>query len=564
MVTSVRGRRWLVRSAQPSVEIGREFPPLIAQALARRGISTSLEAKRFFLGDRPASDPMEIPGVEKAVTRILRAIRDGERIAVYGDYDVDGVTATAILTDAIRGLGGEAFGHIPDRFSDGYGLTPAGLKAVRDRGAGLVVSVDCGINANKEIDYAAEIGLGVIVLDHHSPPPHLPEAEAIVDPKIIGPDGERCPVEYEGLAACGLTFTFVRALYAAAGRSLDEQRYLELAALGTVADMVPLHGENRRIVRDGLRAIKQSRRPGLNALLETAGVDANKIDAENIAFRLAPRINAAGRLDSAYLALELLVTDDDERALDLAATLSDLNTRRQRMTEEACALARRMASEDTGSALVMVGHESMGQGIVGLVAGKLVEELYRPSIVYQRRDDYCSGSVRSIPEFDAVQCLARGDGLMARWGGHSQAGGFTVRTDQVERLKSVLREWADDQLAGMELQPAFEADAEAPLSRLGRADLKWLPYFEPCGQENPTPAFVSRNVPVMSVKTMGADGKHLRMKLKDGPASWDAVAFGMGHAAPRPGTRLDILYSVTPDRRGFGVELHLKDFAPTA
>lgn len=560
MLDSVRGRRWLIRSPQPlgELEDGR-YPRLIARLLAQRGIRAAADAHRFFYnGDAPA-EPLLIPGMEAAVARIRAAVQGGERIAVFGDYDVDGVTATAILTEGIAGLGGDVIAHIPDRFADGYGLTRAGIRAVRDRGARLLISVDCGINANDEIDYAAELGLGVVVLDHHQPPDRLPAADAIVDPKIGGG-----PAEYDGLASCGLAVTTLRALYAAQGRSLDEGRFLDLAALGTVADMVPLLGENRRIVREGLRALARSGRPGVQALCEAAGVEPGKLDTEAIAYRLAPRLNAAGRLENAGLALELLTTDDDGRAAELARVLSELNARRQQMTEEALTLARELAAAECGDApLIMVGHPRIAQGIVGLVAGKLVEERYRPSIVYERGDDVCRGSVRSIPEIDVVRCLEQGGDLMERWGGHSQAGGFSVKTARVPRLKAVLSEWVGRELAGADLRPALQADAEVPLAEVRAAEIRWLPYFEPCGQENPAPMFVSRRVPVMRSWTVGTDGRHLRLKLRDGVATWDAVAFNLGHALPRPGTRVDVLYSIAPDRRGFGMELQVRDFAPS-
>lgn len=560
MVASVRGRRWLVRDAMPPGDLaGREFPEMIARLLALRGIRDRTEAHAFLYGGPALAQPADLPGMKHAVTRVLGAVDRGERIAVYGDYDVDGITATAILSEGIQRLGGDVITHIPDRFSDGYGLTRAGIRAVRDRGAALVVTVDCGINANPEIEYAAELGLGVIVLDHHAPPAVLPDAEAIVDPKLGGG-----PPEYDGLASCGLALTVLRALYTTAGLPLEEDRYLDLAALGTVADMVPLLGENRRIVRNGLKALGRSRRPGIAALLRSAGVEPSALDAEAIAFRLAPRLNAAGRLDSALLALDLLTTEDDARAAELASTLNGLNVRRQRMTEEAVTLARGLAAEEcAGAPLIMVGHEQIAQGIVGLVAGKLVEELYRPSIVYQRGELLCHGSARSIRELDVVRCLAEGAGLMERWGGHSQAGGFTVRTENLPRLKAALCAWAGRELADVDLRPVFEADLELPLSGLRAAELRWLPYFQPCGQENPAPVFISRRVPVMKSWTMGADGRHLRLKLREGVTTWDAVAWGMGHALPRPGTRVDVLYSLAADRRGFGMELHLKDFAPT-
>lgn len=568
MSESVRGRRWRVRPEPPAGGLagsdleragrgGLSLPPLIARLLTLRGVRTEAEARAFLHGDSSAPAPDALPGMDRLLGRLLAAIAGGERIAVYGDYDVDGVTATAILAEGLGDLGADVLTYVPNRFQEGYGLSTAGLRAVRDLGAEVVISVDCGINAVREVEYAAELGLDVVVLDHHAPPPVLPNAAAIVDPKLG--DG---PPDFAGLASCGLAFTTLRALYAAAGRSLDAERFLDLAALGTVADMVPLMGENRRLVRDGLKVLSRSHRPGVRALLAAAGLGGQTVDAADLAFKLAPRINAAGRLEDAALALELFTTPDERRAEVLAAELSELNACRQRMTDEAVALARRLAAEEcAGARLIMVGHAAISQGIVGLVAGKLVEEWYRPSVVYEWRADLCHGSVRGIPEFDVVGCLAQGDALMERWGGHSQAGGFTVRSDRVARLRTIFTEWAEAQLRDADLRPVIEVDLETPLSALRGAEIRWLQYFEPCGQENPTPVFLSRRVAVIDSKQVGADRRHLRLKLRDGAVTWPAVAFDLGHAAPRPGQYLDVVYSLTPDRHGFGMELQVKDFA---
>jgi single-stranded-DNA-specific exonuclease len=559
MGTSVGGKRWLVRWREgDGLRPVAGFPPLTGRLLALRGVQDHEQGRRFLFEDGAPADPWELPGMERAVERLLRAIRTGERIAVYGDYDVDGVTATAILSEGLRELGADVITHIPNRFSDGYGLTAVGLEAVRRQGASLVVSVDCGVSAVEEIGHARATGMGVVVLDHHVPRAAMPLADAIVDPKL----GDGAPPELAHLASCGLAYTTLRALYDARGRSLDEDRYVELVALGTVADIVPLTGENRRLVRRGLAALRRSGRPGVLALRESAGFRGSSVTADGIAFRLAPRLNAAGRLDHAALALELLTTADEARARVLAEHLNGLNARRQQMTDEAVRVALELARQDDGgSPLVMVGHPQISRGIVGLVASKLVETLYRPSIVYEAGGAYCTGSVRSIPEMSAVECLSQGADLLERWGGHRQAGGFTVRTDRLPSLKAVLSTWAAEHLAGVDLRPALVADLETPLAELQGPDLQHLPYFEPCGQDNPTPTFVSRGVPVLSARAMGREGRHLRLRLGLGRRVWDAVGFDLGHTAPAPGARVDIVYTVTADRRGTTLELRLLDYA---
>lgn len=557
MPETVRGRRWDLRPAvTPATALVRSYPPLIARLLAAREVRSPEEAGLFFGGGCTTADPLALSGMPDAVRRIIEARERGELVTVYGDYDVDGVTATAILSEGLRELGVSVSCHIPDRFTEGYGLTREGVEAVAATGATLIISVDCGINANTEIAYAKQLGVDVVVLDHHEPPETLPEAAALVDPKLGGG-----PRDLDGLASCGLTLTVLRALCAADGRPLDESRYLDLAALGTVADMVPLTGENRRIVRDGLRAIAATGRPGLRALMALAGVDPAHLDADAIGFRLAPRLNAAGRLEHARFALDLLTTRDPAEAQVLAGRLSELNTRRQQMTERACALAGSLAgSECAGGSLVMVGHEEIAQGIVGLVASRLVEEYARPAIVYERGPEVSKGSVRGIGAIDVHALLSQGADLMDRWGGHAGAGGFTVRTERLPKLKSVLSEWTETQLAGADLRPVIEADLETPLGGLRGAEVKFLQHFQPCGQGNPTPTFISRGAAVMQSRTMGAENTHLRMKLRDGGATWEAVAWRMGHAAPRPGERVDLVYSVSRDRRGSGLELLVHDF----
>jgi single-stranded-DNA-specific exonuclease len=560
MSNSVRGKRWLVRWHEASMQPVPGFPSLTGRLLALRGLRQHEEGRRYLFTDGTPADPWALPGMDRAVERLLRAIRVGERIAVYGDYDTDGITATAILSEGLRDLGADVLTHLPNRFTDGYGLTAAGLEAVRARGATLVVSVDCGVSAVDEIAHARAAGMGVVVLDHHVPRAAMPLADAIVDPKLE--DG--APPELAHLASCGLAYTVLRALYDARGRSLDEGRYVELVALGTVADMVPLTGENRRLVRRGLAALRRSGRPGVHALLERAGLAGAGLSADGIAFRLAPRLNAAGRLDHAALALELLTTADESRARALAEHLNGLNARRQQMTDEAVRVALELARQDgAGSPLVMVGHPQISRGIVGLVASKLVEELYRPSIVYEVGVEHCTGSVRSIPELSAVDCLAQGAELMDRWGGHRQAGGFTVRTDRLPALKAMLGAWAAEQLAGADLRPTLFADIETPLAGLQSPDLQHFPSFEPCGEANPLPTFISRGVAVMHARPVGSDGQHLRLRLRDGQQVWEAVGFGLGGTVPAPGTRIDIIYTVAQDQRRDALELRLADFALT-
>ena len=560
MTESVRGKRWRLRPEASLGDLERpELPRLIARLLAQRGVVTSSEAKQFLTCRLTPPDATTLSGMEEALARVQTALRDAETIAIYGDYDADGITATAILVTGLRELGAKVFGFLPNRFHDGYGLSRSGLGAVRRDDATLVITVDCGITAGPEVDYAAELGMDVVVLDHHEPPRELPHAAALVDPKLGGG-----PPELDHLSACGLAFTFLRTLFLTVGRDFDERPYLEFAAIGTVADMVPLRGENRRIVRTGLESMRTTRWVGLRALLNSAGVDAAAITTADIGFRIAPRINAAGRLDDARLALELLTTNEPAKALVLASQLNDLNLRRQRLTDEALQLARRIELEQrNGTPLVMVGHEEMNQGVVGLVAGRLVEELYRPAVVFERGPEVCKASVRGIPEFNVVECLAAGGELMERWGGHAQAGGFTVRNERLDELRQVLAAWTKERLAGVDLRPTLDIDLETRLCDLSGNNLNWLRYLEPCGMDNPHPRFLTRGVRVVSARPMGADGRHFKANIKEDRVTWTAKAFGYGQAIPRAGDIIDVVYEVSPSKMGGHLELLLLDYAPS-
>jgi single-stranded-DNA-specific exonuclease len=342
-------------------------------------------------------------------------------------------------------------------------------------------------------------------------------------------------------------------------------------AIGTVADVAPLLGENRRLVKEGLAAIAGAagrpvgERPGLRALIDVAGKRPEGIDAEAIGYSLAPRLNAAGRLTHAKLSLGLLLAQDESEAVEIARELNALNQERQRQTEEALALAADLlAAEDPQAPLIFVGHPDISEGIVGLVAGRLAEQHYRPTVVYQVGETESRGSCRSIPEFNIVGALRRQEHLLARYGGHHAAAGFTAANRHLPALKAGLLEQAAAELAGVELLPTLEIDAELPLGSLRGEEIRWLQRFRPFGQANPQPTFLSRQVLVAESRPVGNDGRHLRLKLKDGSVTWPGIAFDLGAHATAPGHRVDVVYSLGADRRGDGaLELRIQDLAPT-
>lgn len=552
---AVKDRPWRVTRITPPATLGA-YPPLIQRLLAGRGIQTEGQALAF-LRNVPGAhpEPRLLPDIEPAIHRILAAIGAGEPIAVYGDFDVDGVTATAILTEGLRALGGGVIPYIPNRFREGYGVNTAALAKLHAQGARLVITVDCGISAIDQLRAAREMGLDAIVLDHHEVEKTLPPAIATIDPKrpdSIYPTRDLC--------SGGLALRLLEALYEAARRPLDVSRYLDLAALATVCDMVPLQGENRELVKAGLPAIASTRRPGLRALLRVSGAAGEAPNADMLGFRVGPRINAAGRLDDAADALELLMTDDPARAAVLAERLDQLNRRRQQMVETASILASDLAShEPVDAPVLVVGDARISRGIVGLIATRLVETYQRPAFVYEQDGERCTGSARGVTGFDIVAALRHSADLLVRHGGHHAAGGFTVETKNLAAFRARLTEAAAKQFAAQPPSHALEVDAEAPLHALDSTALRHLWRFAPCGMGNPNPLLLSRGVTVTERRLVG-DGKHLQMRLRDG-ATWRAIAFGRAAEAPPLGSSLDIVYAIDAGRGQYGPSLRLIDLA---
>ncbi len=525
-----------------------------------RGVRTAAEAEVFAGARDPENDPLLLPDIEPALDRISVAIEAGEQIAVYGDFDVDGVTAAAILIEALGEAGAKVTPYIPDRFSEGYGVHLAAIQSLHAGGATLIITADCGTSSVEEIEAARRLGVDTIVLDHHTVPPELPPAVAVVNPKRPGaqyPEPE--------LASGGLAFKLVSALCDRLGRAFVPERYLDLVALSTVCDMAPLRGENRWLVREGLRALARSQRPGLRALMEAAGSDPDRADASTIGFVIGPRLNAAGRLDHARRALDLLLEADAERAREMALHLCELNRQRQAATTAACDLARDLvAAEDQDAPLIFVGHPDIPSGIVGLVAARLMDDHYRPAVVYEEGKKTSRASCRSIPEFDITAALRTRPELMVRFGGHRAAAGFTAENANLPALKEALIARASEELGGVELVPVLDIDAAIPLGRVDGGLIASLAQLAPFGVGNPEPVFLSRNLEVTDLRTMGADGEHLRLKLRDGRVTWPAVAFGIGEQNLARGSHLDAVYTFSADRGSNGaLELRLLDFAPS-
>ena len=542
---------------------GTGLPPLMAQLLYNRGITDPTQIDSFLAADENLlNDPFLLPDMEKAVARISDALLSGEIIAIYGDFDADGMTATAVLTEGLSSLGGQAIPYIPHRIEEGYGLNNAALERLRKEGVSLVVTVDCGISNAPEVATAQSMGLDIVVTDHHTVPPQMPQAIAVVDPKRAD---SRYP--FPKLAGVGVAFKLLQALFTSWGKDGNMDTFLDLVALGTVADMEPLLGENRYLVKQGLDVLQNTNRLGLREIAKCAGVPLSAVDPQVISWVLGPRLNAAGRLEHAIVGYEILLTDSIEEAQRLASVLEKNNEKRQRLTEVALAKAReKLIAKGTDSPILMVSDKDFPSGVVGVIAGRLAEEFYRPVIVLEQGKEWSKGSARSIPEFDIVAALTDCSNLLSRFGGHPMAAGCTVATENLEQLHQCLLGIAANQLSSLDLRPMIAIDAEIPLSSLDGKTFQTMQKLAPFGYANPYPTFISRGIQVVKHRNVGNDGKHLKLKLREGDATWDGIAFRLGNLADEITPQLDIVYNLEVDQWAGGNTLQLKilDFTPAA
>ncbi|MDP9236761.1 MAG: single-stranded-DNA-specific exonuclease RecJ [Chloroflexota bacterium] len=538
-------RRWRGRPRANAVPVGA-WPDLVGRLLSLRGLTDEAAAIAFLGPPDAQPDPYALPALDIAIERLLQAVQRHEIVAVYGDFDVDGVTSAAQLVEALSALGGAPIPYIPDRFAEGYGLNIPAIEALRRDGATLLVTADCGTSSVEEVASARALGMDVIILDHHTVPPVLPDANALVNPKLTG----AAPGGLLELATAGLAFHVVAALHAAAGRAFEPEASLDLAALGTVCDMAPLADENRRLLRTGLPALARTSRPGLQALMDVSRIDAASVSAEDIGYKLGPRLNAAGRIAHARLALELLMTRDEERGRELAYQLDALNRERQEKTAQAVSLAAHLVEQDAAvPALLMIGHPDFSSGIVGLIASKLVDLYGRPAVVYELGAETSRASCRSIDEFHITDALRAHADLFERFGGHRAAAGFTVRNDRIDEARSALVAEAERELAGRELAPVLEIDCNLPLRALRGEEIRWLARIGPFGIGNPQPMFLARGVTVVDARTVGGGDRHLKLRLRDGGATWPAIAFDFGAFGAEAGDRVDIVYCVQAEAR---------------
>jgi single-stranded-DNA-specific exonuclease len=563
-------KRWQIAPRVSSLAVARfaerQLHPLVIQILFNRSMNTPEQVSAFLAPETTFGNPYQLRGMNETVDRLRRAMRAREPIAVYGDFDVDGVTATALLVQTLESLGANVQPYIPHRIDEGYGLNKDALAQLKEQGVRVVITVDCGVRSLPEVAFGTELGLDMIVTDHHAPSDELPNAFAVINPKQ-----PLCKYPSKELSGAGVAFKLAQGLLRAESRvavnhtraPVDEAELFDLAALGTVADLVPLTGENRALVKLGLERLRKTERPGLQALMKYAGIKPGTISAGNIGFTLGPRLNAAGRLEHALMAYHALTTQYPGEADDLARKLEETNRERQRLTNEMTQSARAaVVATAENEHLLFVAAPEFPEGIVGLIASRLTDDFYRPAIAVHRGDDESRGSARSISEFNIVAALDQCRDLLVRHGGHAMAAGFTVRNENLSALEARLKEIATRELADSDRAPTLHIDAEAPLSEMTWSLQEALKQLAPFGYGNREPVFASRNVTVRDAKLVGAD--HLRMVLTDGQSIWEAIAFRQASWLGALPKTIDVAYEFE-SREWNGevrLQLNVKDIKP--
>lgn len=525
--------------------------PILAEILVRRGITTKDQARVYF---RPTMDDLHDPflmnGMDLAVRRILQAVDAKESILVYGDYDVDGTNGAALLYTFLRAIGARVSVFVPDRIRDGYGLTVAGVERAKDQGVQLLIAIDCGVTAVNQVAAANAHGIDVIICDHHEPGPVLPDAHAILNPLKPG-----CPYPFKHLCGCGVGFKLIQALtaqdavQAALGPDAEYHlgSYLDMVALASTADIVALSGENRTLVKLGLELINTQPRPGIRALMETSGLKPGRITAGQIVFILAPRINAVGRLGDATRAVELLTCDSYEKALPLAQVFEEENRNRRRIDEETFLKAQELVEQflDVEKEGAIVLHqESWHPGVIGIVASRLVERYYRPTIMLTTVDGVVKGSARSVAGFDIHDALKRCESTLLQFGGHRYAAGLSLEAGRIEEFKqafgTVTRELLTDDLR----TPEIRIDALIEVSDLTPKFIRILNQFAPFGPKNMRPVFAVRNAEVVGAPRI-VGKNHLRFKVRQQNRIFDAIGFNLGSLMDRlSGRRVDLAFSI--------------------
>lgn len=542
----------------PEIVNKHNINELLARILLNRNIDTDEKIQKFLYPKiTDLNDPYMFKDMEKAIVRIVEAIARKEKITIYGDYDVDGITSITVLKKFLDEIGAIVDYYLPNRLSEGYGLNHKALETIKQRGTKLLITVDCGISAYEEIEYAKEIGFDVIVTDHHECPERLPDAIAVIDAKR--PDNT---YPFNSLAGVGVSFKVVQALCQKLQLPAETYlKYLDIVCLGTVADIVPLIEENRVIVKYGLEVMKKTQNIGLKALIETSGY--KTIESSAISFGLAPRINACGRMGQAELALNMLLTENSEEAMRIAEKLQEMNKERQEVEKVIMQDAINMIEQKQldKENVIVVGNENWHHGVIGIVASKITETYYKPSILICFEGDEGKGSGRSIDGFDLHEALSACGDKLLKYGGHEMAIGLTLKREEFENFKESMITFAKDKLPE-DLMPIVKYDAEISTKDISKSTIESLKLLEPYGEANNSPIFVYKNVKVDSIRTLSND-KHLKLNIKEGNFMFNAIAFNMGDKKDsiRMGDKVDILHYLELNHyNGIeSVQLNVKD-----
>ncbi len=567
-------KKWIKEATSVDQEVLDELveklscPPVIAKLLALHGIDTPEKAETFFNPSiEDMHDPFLFKDMDKAVERIIRAIEQKEKIIIYGDYDVDGTTATSILLMGLHELGANVGFYIPNRMIEGYGLSFTGNKAIESMQAQLVITVDCGINAVDEIADLNTCGIDVIVTDHHTPKKILPDAHSIIDSKLI-----YSTYPYIELSGAGIALKVLTALFMKIGKDGHEavERYCDLAGLGTIADIVPLTGENRIIARLGIERLQQRKNLGINYLINLSGLKKVVLKSSDIVFKLAPRINAAGRMGSADRAVELMTATTPEIAKQLALSIDSENFKRQKIDQDtfktACDMIEAKYPDMNNTYFIVLAAEEWHPGVIGIVASKVVEKYNRPTILITLSEGEGSGSGRSIQNFNIFDCLTHFEDYLISFGGHKYAAGLTILPEYIDILDEKLNEYAREILSEEEIQPQISVVDELNLQQIDDDLIKWLKMFAPFGPKNMNPIFMSSNVMVVGYPyTVGMN--HLKIKVLQNEKTLDMIGFNMGDLVPflKKGSHIDIAYSLEENnwQNISKIQGKLKDIRPS-
>ncbi len=547
-------KKWVLRSTDSpefsidtlqKISASNGIPPLVAKLLLLYGV----ESFSAFLCPEleKLHDPFLMKGMHRAVERIRHAMIKQEKVLIFGDYDVDGITSTSILVRFLQDVGMEqVFYRIPDRFRDGYGLKSTAIDFCREQNISLLITVDCGITSVSEVAYASELGVDVIVTDHHECKNEIPPAVAVLNPKQPG-----CGYPFKQLAGVGVAFKLLQGLIRALAldESLFFENYVDVVSVGTIADVMPLIGENRILVKNGLERLGATNNPGLRALMKQAGVDTAHVTTGSVGFGLAPRINAAGRMDDPKLGVELLLAKTDEEAEEKARVLDSINRERQAIEQEIYDEAMQMLADsanhfDDDSVLVL-SKEGWHSGIIGIVASKITEKYNKPCILISIDGDEGKGSGRSIRGLNLFEALSFCSDNLIRFGGHELAAGLTVATNEIDAFRETINSYGQQKLSEADFVPTLTIDTQLPVAYANLNTVDKLSVMEPFGMHNPNPVFYCGGLRVAGVHTM-SEGKHLRLQLSDGHVSVQAVGFSMGHLAEKLSvdSRIDIVFNL--------------------